>query len=99
MKNQIQLAVREHEAPVYDAATIAADVFRIVVHNDEVNSFDWVIQSLVEVCEHTSEQAEQCAWIIHTKGRYAVKSGSLTHLKPRCEALLDRGLSATLAEA
>ena len=70
---------------------------KLIVYNDEVNTFEWVIQSLVEICEHTPEQAEQCAWIIHTKGKYAVKSGSFDELRPRCEALLDRGLSATIA--
>ncbi len=70
---------------------------KLIVYNDDVNTFEWVIQSLVEICEHTPEQAEQCAWIIHTKGKYAVKTGSFDELRPRCEALLDRGLSATIS--
>lgn len=68
----------------------------IVVWNDEVNTFDWVIESLVEVCDHTLESAEQCALIIHFSGKYAVKKGSFDDLRPRCEALLDRGISATI---
>lgn len=72
--------------------------FSLVVWNDEVNTFDWVIQSLVEVCDHTQEQAEQCALIIHHNGKYAVKKGEYTDLKPMLEALLDRGISATLEE-
>lgn len=72
--------------------------FSLIVWNDEVNTFDWVIQSLMEVCGHTEEQAEQCALIIHFNGKYAVKSGSLTDLKPMLEALLDRGISATIEE-
>lgn len=71
----------------------------LIVWNDEVNTFDWVIKSLVDVCEHTQEQAEQCAWIIHYKGKYAVKHGSLNKLKPMREALVDRGIGATLEEA
>ncbi len=72
--------------------------FSLVVWNDDVNTFDWVIQSLVEVCGHTEQQAEQCALIIHHNGKYAVKEGEYTDLKPMLEALLDRGISATLEE-
>ncbi len=72
--------------------------FSLIVWNDEVNTFDWVIQSLVEVCGHNEHQAEQCALIIHYKGKYAVKNGSFTDLRPMCEALLDRGISATVEE-
>ena len=60
---------------------------QLVVWNDEVNSFDWVITTLVEVCGHSTEQAEQCAMIIHTKGKYGVKDGSYEHLKPMCDAI------------
>jgi ATP-dependent Clp protease adaptor protein ClpS len=73
--------------------------FSLIVWNDEVNTFDWVIQSLIEVCDHTQEQAEQCALIIHHNGKYAVKKGDFSSLRPMCEALLDRGISATLEEA
>ncbi|MFM9008683.1 MAG: ATP-dependent Clp protease adaptor ClpS [Bacteroidota bacterium] len=69
---------------------------RIVLYNDDVNTFDWVIDSLIDVCRHQREQAEQCSLIVHYKGRCAVKEGGFTDLKPMCEALLDRGLSATI---
>ncbi len=69
---------------------------RLIVHNDDVNTFEWVIQSLVEICKHTLQQAEQCAMIIHFKGRYAVKEGAEDILKPMKEALVDRGIGATL---
>ncbi|MCW3463597.1 ATP-dependent Clp protease adaptor ClpS [Chitinophaga nivalis] len=72
--------------------------FSLVVWNDEVNTFDWVISSLMEVCNHTHEQAEQCALIIHFNGKYAVKQGEYIKLRPLCEALLERGLSATIEE-
>lgn len=72
--------------------------FSLIVWNDNVNTFDWVIQSLMEVCGHTEEQAEQCALLIHYNGKYAVKQGEFDDLKPMCEALLDRGISATLEE-
>ncbi|HEU4554163.1 MAG TPA: ATP-dependent Clp protease adaptor ClpS [Chitinophaga sp.] len=73
--------------------------FSLIVWNDDVNTFDWVIQSLIEVCEHSAEQAEQCALFIHYNGKYAVKHGEFTQLRPMCEALLDRGISATIEEA
>ena len=72
--------------------------YSLVVWNDDVNSFDWVIKSLMEVCGHTEEQAEQCALIIHHNGKYAVKMGSYTDLRPMCQGLLDRGISASIEE-
>lgn len=68
----------------------------IILFNDEVNTFDHVIKSLVDVCEHTPTQAEQCAWIVHFKGKYAVLSGEKRKMVDKCVALLDRGLSAEL---
>ncbi len=73
-------------------------MYAIVLYNDEVNSFTHVIDCLVELCEHSPEQAEQCAWIVHTKGKYGVKSGSLEKLTPICDALCLRGLSAVIDE-
>ena len=68
----------------------------LIVHNDEVNTFDWVIQALIDVCKHTTEQAEQCSYLIHYKGKYAVKHGSLSTLKPMKDAITERGISATI---
>lgn len=70
----------------------------LIVWNDDINTFDWVIKSLMDICDHTSEQAEQCAWIIHTKGKYAVKKGTRKKLNPMREALVDRGIGATVEE-
>jgi ATP-dependent Clp protease adaptor protein ClpS len=67
----------------------------IVVYNDN-NTFQWVIQSLVEVCEHEPFQAEQCATLIHYKGKCDVKGGSYDELKPRYEELIRRQLSAKI---
>ncbi len=72
--------------------------YNIILYNDDVNTFDWVIDSLVDLCDHTPEQAEQCALLVHYKGKCQVKSGSYNDLKPICEALLDRGLSAKLED-
>jgi ATP-dependent Clp protease adaptor protein ClpS len=68
----------------------------IVLYNDDVNTFDHVINCLVRICKHTSEQAEQCAIIVHYTGKCAVKTGSLEELKPQCLRLLDAGLSAVI---
>jgi len=68
----------------------------LVVWNDEVNTFDWVIETLIEVCGHSPEQAEQCAILIDAKGRYAVKEGSYELLKPQCDAITERGIGATV---
>ena len=80
------------------ANVLAVDVLqhKLIVWNDEVNTFDWVIQSLVEICDHRPEQAEQCAYLIHTKGKYAVKRGDEDELRMMREALSDRGIGATV---
>ncbi len=66
----------------------------IIVYNDDVNTFEWVIESFMSVLRHTLEQSEQLALIIHTKGKATVKTGTKSELIPLCEALLDRRLSA-----
>ena len=81
-----------------DVLTEAASDFQLVVWNDEVNTFEWVITTLIDVCKHTKEQAEQSAMIIHTKGKYAVKEGPYDTLKPMCDAITERGISATVEE-
>jgi ATP-dependent Clp protease adaptor protein ClpS len=70
--------------------------YQLIVWNDEVNTFEWVIQTLEEVCGHSHEQAEQCAYIIHFKGKYAVKQGEYDDLKPQCDAITERGIGATI---
>jgi ATP-dependent Clp protease adaptor protein ClpS len=86
----------EEQAFDTDLLTDEEAPYSLVVWNDEVNSFDWVIQTLIEVCHHSTEQAEQCAMIIHTQGKYAVKRGSYDELKPLCDAITDRGIGATI---
>ncbi len=70
--------------------------YEIVLHNDDVNTFDFVIDALIAVCEHTAEQAEQCTILVHYKGKCAVKTGEYKDLKPRCSKLLELGLSAEI---
>lgn len=68
----------------------------IVLFNDDVNTFDHVIETLISVCDHTPEQAEQCSIIVHYKGKCTVKTGPYEDLKPRCSSLLSAGLSAEI---
>ncbi|HXS38508.1 MAG TPA: ATP-dependent Clp protease adaptor ClpS [Flavipsychrobacter sp.] len=88
----IQWQTQEQE----ELDVLTEELHNLIVWNDEVNTFDWVIESLVDVCEHSPEQAEQCAMIIHSKGKYGVKKGSFDFLRPKCEALIDRGIQATI---
>jgi ATP-dependent Clp protease adaptor protein ClpS len=69
---------------------------QIVLYNDDVNTFDHVIETLIQVCEHSTLQAEQCAILVHYKGKCTVKTGSLDELKPQCSLLLAAGLNAEL---
>ncbi len=68
----------------------------IILYNDDVNTFDHVIETLIQVCNHTAIQAEQCAMLVHYKGKCCVKTGSVEELHPQCLQLLDAGLSATI---
>lgn len=79
-----------------DVLTSVEDSCSLIVWNDEVNTFEWVIETLIEVCGHSENQAEQCSMIIHTKGKYAVKEGSYDTLKPMCDAITERGIGATI---
>ena len=69
---------------------------KLILHNDDVNTFEWVIDALIDVCKHTVEQAEQCSYIIHHRGKYAVKHGSFERLKPMKDAITERGINATI---
>jgi ATP-dependent Clp protease adaptor protein ClpS len=73
-----------------------AENHELIVWNDNVNSFDHVIQTLIEVCKHNTTQAEQCTMLIHYKGKCAVKKGSFDYLRPMAEAIIDRGIQATV---
>lgn len=68
----------------------------LVIFNDDVNTFDHVIESLIKVCKHETVQAEQCTWIIHYNGKCSVKNDSLGNLKPLKQALIDRGIDAKI---
>jgi len=72
------------------------DISNLVVHNDEINTFDYVIASLMDICDMDINQAEQCTLIIHYKGKYGVKSGERESLQPLKNAFIDRGIGATI---
>ena len=68
----------------------------LVLYNDDVNTFDHVVDCLINFCDHTLEQAEQCSILVHYKGKCTVKTGEYSDLKPRCTGLLNEGLSAEI---
>lgn len=73
-----------------------SDMNDLIVYNDDVNTFEHVIQVLMSVCSHTPEQAEQCTTLIHYKGKCTVKVGSFDELKPMRQGLCDKGISAEI---
>ncbi|MEO8820814.1 MAG: ATP-dependent Clp protease adaptor ClpS [Ginsengibacter sp.] len=86
------------ESEETDTIVVDGNNCQLIVWNDEVNTFQWVIDTLIAVCKHTAEQAEQSAMIIHTKGKYAVKEGSYNSLKPMRDSITERGIGATVEE-
>ncbi|MFP3831574.1 ATP-dependent Clp protease adaptor ClpS [Chryseobacterium sp. SIMBA_028] len=72
------------------------DIYKLVLHNDDIHTFDYVIDSLIEICKHTMEQAEQCTMLVHYKGKCTVKTGSLDVLKPMHEKLISRELTSEI---
>ena len=81
---------------ILDTLEITSSTKSILLYNDEVNTFDHVIDSLCKYCNHYTVQAEQCAWIVHNNGKCLVKKGSYEELKPICNALNENGLSAQI---
>lgn len=77
-------------------AVETTDLMDLVIFNDDVNTFDHVIATLIRVCKHTPEQAEQCTFLIHHKGKCAVKSGSFEFLRPFREAICEAGIDARI---
>ncbi|MEI7498849.1 MAG: ATP-dependent Clp protease adaptor ClpS [Bacteroidota bacterium] len=86
--------------PKYKPSIISQDssaiLRNLILFNDEINTFDFVIQSLIEVCDHEPEQAEQCAMIAHFKGKCSVKAGDYTEIKPLGDQMVLRGLTVSI---
>lgn len=74
----------------------SSDELQLVVFNDDINTFEHVINTLIKICSHTVEQAEQCTWIIHYKGKCTVKVGTFEQLKPMRQGICDKGISAEI---
>ncbi|MRT17068.1 ATP-dependent Clp protease adaptor ClpS [Vitellibacter sp. q18] len=90
------MSTKEKIQEEISVAELESNQNEIVLYNDDVNTFDHVINSLIFACEHTPEQAEQCSIIVHYKGKCTVKTGEFNDLKPRCTMLLEAGLSAEI---
>lgn len=90
------LNTQTEEEVAVDVLVESVEEHKLIIFNDEVNTFDFVIDSLISVCGHDPLQAEQCTLIIHFKGKCDVKSGEYAKLEPMCTALLDRGLTAEI---
>ena len=96
VKNLLVVMVRHKTKPVDKSQDLVNTYNDLILYNDEINSFDFVIESLVEVCGHDFDQAEQCALIAHHKGRCAIKSGSFEELKGMSEELTLRRLTVAV---
>ena len=90
------MSSKEKIQEALDVLEKEANLNEIVLYNDEVNTFDHVIETLIGACDHTPEQAEQCSLIVHYKGKCTVKTGEYDDLEPRCTMLLNAGLSAEI---
>jgi ATP-dependent Clp protease adaptor protein ClpS len=96
MPIQTSYQPKTEEATDVLVMTALESTYSLLVWNDEVNTFEWVIETLMEICGHSEEQAEQCAMIIHNNGKYAVKNGTYELLKPQCDAITERNIGATI---
>ena len=90
------MSTKEKVQEKVQVETKAQNLNEIVLYNDDVNTFDHVIDTLIYACDHTPEQAEQCSLLVHYKGQCTVKTGIYDELEPRCTMLLDAGLSAEI---
>ena len=82
--------------PKHNVLDKLIDQRELILFNDDVNTFDHVINTLIKYCNHTAVQAEQCAHLVHYKGKCSIKLGSFDELRPMCEVLLEKGLSAEI---
>ena len=100
MLDFVRMSVKEFiwQSPDYDDAVDVMDeeIRSLILHNDDVNTFDHVIASLVDICHHEMLQAEQCAYIVHFNGKCDVKSGTFETLHPLKDKLISKGLSVTI---
>jgi len=88
--------VKEKTKPAHENEHLFSEKKDLVVHNDDFNTFDFVIQTLIEVCRHEPEQAEQCTLVIHYNGKCVVRTGDYDFLEPMYREILNRGITATI---
>lgn len=88
-----EVTIKEEEVAILDEIS---EEYKVILHNDEVNTFDWVIECLIDICKHDELQAEQCALLVHYKGKAVVKVGGIEEMKNICEALCNRDLAAAV---
>ncbi|NND34685.1 MAG: ATP-dependent Clp protease adaptor ClpS [Saprospiraceae bacterium] len=93
-----QYSHEEDELTDIDVLIDSGKSAQLVVYNDDVNTFDWVIQCFMEILQHSFEQAEQLSLLVHFKGKAIVKTATFEELRPKKDALIDRGLSAVIEE-
>ena len=86
------------ESPFFDEQNdvLGEEENYLILHNDDVHSFDYVIDCLIDVCAHNTVQAEQCTYLVHYKGKCEVRKGSFDYLRPMKQGLIERGLNATI---
>lgn len=92
----LNVSVQELEDLLLEELLETNQTSQIIVYNDDYNTFDWVIECFMDVCDHTFEQAEQLSLLVHFKGKAGVKTGNATELLPLKDALVERGLSAVI---
>ena len=94
------MSARKHieQSPEFDdtISIVSEEIRHLVLHNDDVHTFEYVIASLIDICQHEIHQAEQCAYIVHYKGKCDVKNGTYETLRPMREGLTSKGLSVTI---
>ncbi|MBE9492228.1 MAG: ATP-dependent Clp protease adaptor ClpS [Bacteroidetes bacterium] len=88
--------VKEKLHPLDKNQELLSDKKELILFNDDFNTFDFVIQSLIDICGHNSHQAEQCTWIVHFKGKCGVKQGSFEELNPCCNEMTNRNLTVAI---
>lgn len=90
------MSTKEEVLEKVEVGTKEEKLHEIILYNDDHNTFDYVIEVLIAVCDHTPEQAEQCSLLVHYKGKCGVKTGTYDELEPKCSLLLDAGLTAEI---
>lgn len=88
--------VKEKIKPIENQDDLAQNINQLILFNDDVNSFEFVIETLIDVCHHNPMQAEQCAWIAHYKGKCTIKEGEFSELNPLFNEISRRGLTAAI---